>query len=225
MRQWVRRAASAAAVSLSAGVAGLSLPAPALAVSPDIVISQVYGGGGNTGATYTNDFIELYNRGSMTVDVTGWTVQYASAAGSTWQTTALSGEILPGAYYLVQEAQGPGGTTPLPTPNAVGDIAMSLSSGKVALVTTSAPLACAIGCDTAAGVRDFVGYGSSATSAEGSPAPTLSNTTAALRDDDGAVDTDDNSVDFSAARPTRATARRPPPRPTWPSRSSTRRTR
>ena len=45
------------------------------AISPDVVISQVYGGGGNTGATFTNDFIELYNRGSAPVDVTGWTVQ------------------------------------------------------------------------------------------------------------------------------------------------------
>ncbi|MBK9050751.1 MAG: hypothetical protein IPL78_07495 [Chloroflexi bacterium] len=37
---------------------------PAQAVSPNIVISQVYGGGGNSGATYTHDFIELFNRGS-----------------------------------------------------------------------------------------------------------------------------------------------------------------
>jgi len=79
------------------------------AASPDIVISQVYGGGGNSGATYTNDFIELYNRGSAAVDVTGWTVQYASAAGGTWQTTQLSGTIQPGRYFLVQEAVGPHG--------------------------------------------------------------------------------------------------------------------
>lgn len=202
MRQWVRRAASAAVVSLSAGVAGLVLPTPALAVSPDIVISQVYGGGGNTGATYTNDFIELYNRGTTAVDVTGWTVQYASATGDRWQTTSLSGEILPGTYYLVQEARGFGGTTPLPTPDAVGSIAMSLSAGKVALVTASAPLTCATGCATVAGVHDFVGYGTTATSFEGTgPVPTLNNTMAALRDDDGEVDTDDNSLDFSTGTP------------------------
>lgn len=200
MRQWVRRAASAAVVSLSAGVAGLSLPVPALAVSPDIVISQVYGGGGNTGATYTHDFIELYNRGATEVDVTGWTVQYAGAAGDEWQTTALSGEILPGAYYLVQQARGFGGTTALPTPNAVGTIAMSLSSGKVALVTNQTPLECATNCAAAPGVRDFVGYGA-ASSAEGNPAPTLSNTTAALRVEAGRADTDDNSRDFVAGPP------------------------
>lgn len=37
------------------------------AVSPDIVISQVYGGGGNAGAPYMNDFVELFNRGTTTV--------------------------------------------------------------------------------------------------------------------------------------------------------------
>jgi hypothetical protein len=40
------------------------LAGSALAASPNVVISQVYGGGGNSGSTYTHDFIELYNRGS-----------------------------------------------------------------------------------------------------------------------------------------------------------------
>ncbi|NUQ33116.1 MAG: hypothetical protein HOP99_09945, partial [Dermatophilaceae bacterium] len=31
------------------------------AVSSDVVISEVYGGGGNSGATYRNDFVELRN--------------------------------------------------------------------------------------------------------------------------------------------------------------------
>src|SRR5262245_60105935 len=74
------------------------------AVSPDIVISQIYGAGGNSGATYRNDFIELFNRGATPVMVTGWTVQYAATTGTSWQTTPLSGTIQPGRYYLVQEA-------------------------------------------------------------------------------------------------------------------------
>src|SRR6266849_1682948 len=48
------------------------------AVSADIVISQVYGGGGNSGAPYANDFIELFNRGTTTVSLAGWSVQYTS---------------------------------------------------------------------------------------------------------------------------------------------------
>ena len=65
----------------------LALPAAAGATSPGIVISQVYGGGGNAGATYKNDFVELFNRGAAPVNVTGWSVQYAASAGTTWQVT------------------------------------------------------------------------------------------------------------------------------------------
>ncbi|GAB4052024.1 lamin tail domain-containing protein [Catellatospora paridis] len=203
MRQWVRRMASAAVVSLSAGAAGLFLPVPALAASPDIVISQVYGGGGNVGATYTNDFIELFNRGAAAVDVTGWSVQYASVGGSTWQTTPLAGVILPDTYYLIRQAAGAGGTSPLPTHNAADFISMSSTAGKVALVTSLTALTCDTGCAALADVRDFVGYGTTASSYEGAGrAPTLSNTTAALRDDAGASDTDDSSADFTAAAPT-----------------------
>src|SRR4051812_5850515 len=75
------------------------------AASPNIVISQIYGGGGNSGATYKNDFIELYNRSASPVTVTGWSVQYASSAGTSWQVTNLSGTIQPGGYYLIQESQ------------------------------------------------------------------------------------------------------------------------
>jgi len=127
------------------------------AVSPDIVISQVYGGGGNAGATYTNDFVELYNRGTAPVDVTGWTLQYASSTGASWQTTALAGSIAPGRYFLVQELAGVGGTTGLPTPDAIGVIPMSGTAGKIALVRSSVALTGA--CPAGAGVADFVGYG------------------------------------------------------------------
>jgi uncharacterized protein len=199
-----RRTLSVAILGLLvASVSALVVAAPAAAVSPDVVVSQVYGGGGNSGATLTNDFIELYNRGSTAVDLTGWSVQYASATGSTWQVTPLSGSIAPGRYYLVQEAPGAGGTQPLPTPDASGTIPMSATAGKVALRTTTTALTCSLSCTTEAAVRDFVGYGSTATSFEGSgPAPGLSNTTAALRLDDGAQDSDDNAADFAVGSPT-----------------------
>src|SRR5205085_6044112 len=96
----------------------------AAALSSTIVISQVYGGGGNSGATLKNDFIELFNRGATAVNVTGWSVQYSPATGTIttpWQTTNLTAvTIQPGQYYLVQEAAGTGGTTNLPTPDATG---------------------------------------------------------------------------------------------------------
>jgi hypothetical protein len=176
---------------------GAVAPATVLGVSSSIVISQVYGGGGNTGATLKNDFIELYNRGTATVNVTGWTVQYASSTGTTWASTPLSGSIAPAAYYLVQEGAGAGGTVSLPTPNATGSIAMSASAGKVALVSSTTLLSGS--CPT--GVVDRVGYGSGTSCAEGSPAPTLSNTKADLRKNGGATDTDNNAADFAAGTP------------------------
>src|SRR6476646_1942731 len=94
--------------------------------SNGIVISQIYGGGGNSGATLKNDFVELFNRSPVAISVDGWSVQYTSAAGSgTWSTTPLAGTIPPGGYYLVQEAAGTNGTTSLPAPDATGSIAMS----------------------------------------------------------------------------------------------------
>src|SRR5918992_541516 len=48
----------------TAVAAFFALAAPASAVSPNLVVSQVYGGGSNTGATHTHDFIEICNGGS-----------------------------------------------------------------------------------------------------------------------------------------------------------------
>ncbi|AUY53196.1 lamin tail domain-containing protein [Streptomyces sp. CB01881] len=204
MRQTDRVRLRTLAVASAAAVVG-ALPvlpaATAQAVSPDIVISQVYGGGGNSGAPYANDFIELYNRGTAPVTVTGWTVQYASAGGSSWSRTTLSGTIAPGKYYLVQEAAGAGTGAALPTPDATGTLALSATSGKIALVTNGTALTCTSGCATQPGVRDFVGYGSSASSAEGSPTGNLSNSTAALRAGGGATDTDSNAADFAVTAP------------------------
>jgi uncharacterized protein len=72
-------------VLLAALAASLVLAAPASAVSPDIVISQVYGGGGNSGATLKNDFIELYNRGTAPMPIDGWSVQYSAATSTNWR--------------------------------------------------------------------------------------------------------------------------------------------
>ncbi len=164
-----------------------------------VVISQVYGGGGNAGATFTHDFIELFNRTDETVSLAGWSVQYASSSGATWETTSLSGGIAPGGYYLIQEAAGSGGTTALPPPDASGGIRMAAQSGKVALVASATALTGS--CPLEATV-DFVGFGTSASCFEGEgPTRTLSNTTAALRLVDGAQDTNDNTADFSIGAP------------------------
>ncbi|WP_343731132.1 ExeM/NucH family extracellular endonuclease [Duganella sp.] len=186
-----------ARTTIAAALLG-ALAAPAMADS-SVVISQVYGGGGNSGAKYQNDFIELFNRGNTPVDLSGWSVQYASASGGTWQVTALSKVLQPGQYYLVQEAAGSGSSPALPTVDATGTIPMSASAGKVALVAGTAALSSAS--PAAGSFVDLVGFGS-ANYAEGTATGALSNSTAALRANGGCTDTDNNSADFSVTAPT-----------------------
>jgi len=166
-----------------------------------VVISQIYGGGGNSGATLKNDFIELLNAGANPVSLNGWSVQYASATGTSWQVTNLTNVTLqPGQYYLIQQAAGTGGTTALPTPDAIGTIAMSGAAGKVALVNSSTALTGTAATNPA--VLDYVGYGTTANAFEGTAAaPAPSNTVAIARGATGCADTDKNNFDFSTAAP------------------------
>jgi uncharacterized protein len=193
----VKRALSRLATCLALIVAFAVWSGNALAAG-DVVISQVYGGGGNVGATYTNDFIELTNRTDVDIDLSTWSVQYASAAGTTWSHTNLVGSIPAGGTYLIQEATGAGGTTPLPSPRVTGTINMSATTGKVALVAYQTAIPASPPCPAA--VVDLVGYGG-ASCFEGAPTPALTNTTAALRKADGTQDTDSNAADFTVGAP------------------------
>jgi uncharacterized protein len=123
--------------------ATVALTPAASAASATVVLSEVYGGGGNSGATYTNDFIELSNLASATTSVDGWSVQYQPAGGtSNWQVTPLTGSVASGTFYLIGEGAGAGGTMPLPTTQASGSIAMSATAGTVALVDNATALTC-----------------------------------------------------------------------------------
>lgn len=169
---------------------------------PHIVISQIYGGGGNTGATYSNDFVELYNPTSVDFDLTGWSLQYASATGDGWEFTRqpLGGIIGPGEYYLIALGSGGAAALPLPPANITSDINISGTSGKLALVSNFEPLEgnCPIG---DADIQDFVGYGSADCSETANAAGPSNNTTSLFRKNDGATDTDNNSADFVTGTP------------------------
>ncbi len=186
--------------------AALLLAAPAApASSSGVVVSQVYAGGGNSGASFTNDFVELFNAGSSAVSLDGWTVQYASAAGTGWQATTLAGSIAPGHHYLVQLSSAAAIGAPLPIPDATGTSNLAVSGGKVAVVTGSTELSCgasAGSCSGVPGIEDFVGYGSAADYEGASAAAALSSSTAAIRADAGCTDTDSNAADFVADTPT-----------------------
>lgn len=168
----------------------------------NVVISQVYGGGGNSGATITNDFIELFNPTSTTLTLTGYSIQYASATSSgPYQVAALPPTITlaSGEYFLIQAAVGAGGTQPLPTPDATNTIALSATAGKVALVNSTTALNGANGCPANdPSVVDYVGFGGTTTAVNcslGTPAPALTNTTAAVRTN-VCVNTRNNGADF-----------------------------
>lgn len=190
---------------LALAAAGVLLAAPfAHGATSTVVVSQVFAGGGNTGAPFTNDFVELLNRGSTPVDVSNWTVQYASSASTSWQPTALAGTIQPGRYYLVQLGSTAAVGAPLPAPDATGTTNLAAAGGKVALVRDGTALTCGAVAGSCAGdtlVEDFVGYGSAVDFEGSGPAPALSATNAAVRADSGCTDTNANATDFTAAPP------------------------
>ncbi len=169
-----------------------------------MVISQLYGGGGNSGAVYKNDFVELFNRGTTIVDLAGWSVQYSSATSATWAVTPLCSAapclVPPGHYFLVQEDQGAGGSMNLPTPDAIGTIAMTAGSGKLALSTSTVALSGT--CPSVTSTLDLVGYGGTSSCFEGmGPAPAPGNNTADFRKSGGCTDTNDNAKDLATSAP------------------------
>ena len=198
----------------------LSVVLFSLASNAQVVISQVYGGGGNGGATFTNDFIELFNRGTVAQSLNGWSVQYGSAAGTTYFVTRLPNMMLaPGKYFLIKQAAGATASTSLPTPDLDGltcgctydtaaipavtttGIAMSGSNGKVLLVNTI--IAESTVNPAGAQIIDKVGYGATPAGFEGTgPTGTaLTSTTSAQRKSAGCTDSDSNPSDFINALP------------------------
>uniref|UniRef100_UPI00286D7F71 lamin tail domain-containing protein n=1 Tax=Flavobacterium sp. TaxID=239 RepID=UPI00286D7F71 len=180
-----------------------------LSANAQVVISQVYGGGGNTGATYLNDFVELFNRGTVAQSLNGWSVQYTSATGTTWtQKTDLPNVMLqPGQYYLIQEAANAAIGIALPTPDLNGvstastpvtGIPMAGGAGKVVLANSTVFVTGANPTDSQ--VVDKVGYGTTPTGFEGTgPTGTaLLSTTSASRNSGGCTDTNNNATDFTS---------------------------
>ena len=178
-----------------------------------LVISQVYGGGGNSGATYERDFVELFNRGTAAVSTAGLAVMYGGGTkdfgsldsdGAAPDTFALPAAMMaPGTYFLVGLNSNSATGAMLPTVDADGNIGLGATNGKVALVVGTDPLGCGgtTRCGTNARVVDMVGWGTG-TDYEGSgPTGALSNTTAALRKGNGCVDTKDNAADFTTGTP------------------------
>ncbi len=162
-----------------------------------VVISQVYGGGGNASAQYKNDFVELYNPTAIDINISTWSVQYASSTGNFSAVTNLSGTLAAGKYYLVQLGTSGAIGANLPTPEATGTTNISASNGKVALVSNTTALG--VSNPPASNYVDLVGYGTANYFEGAAAAAAGSNTLSITRI--GNIDTDANSVDFSATSP------------------------
>lgn len=110
-----------------------------------IIISQIYGGGGNSGAVYKNDFIELYNPTENDIPIDDWSVQYVSAtgnfpatsSGTTVRTNLLHGKIKAKTYFLLQEKSFSDEGQPLENPDNLGFINLAADKGKIALVSST----------------------------------------------------------------------------------------
>jgi hypothetical protein len=174
-------------------------------IADHVVISQIYGGGGNT---FRNDFIELYNPTGNDISLEGWSVQYASSSGSSWQVTNLRGTIKAYSYYLIAEAATGTTATPIPASDAAnGSINMSATAGKVALANKTT----AFTGTTPSGAIDYVGFGSANTFEGSGGAAAPSNTTSTFRRPYDGVglttgkgngwDSNDNKADFIASTP------------------------
>lgn len=194
----VPASATSGAISVVTSYGTGTSTTPFTVLQSPVLISQIFGGGGNTGAPYNRDYVELYNRSGSSVSLTGWSVQYASSTGNSWNVCALSGSIAPGKYCLVGLGTGTTGVA-LPTVDVSGTIAISATAGKVALVNSSTALTGSSPIGTT-GLQDFVGYGT-ANAYEGAAAPAPSSSTAIFRLGDGATDTANNAADFTAAAP------------------------
>jgi hypothetical protein len=174
-----------------------------------LAISQIYGGGGDAGAFYNADYVEIFNRSTSGVNLNNYSIQYLdgqSPLKSIWTgKVKLPNVILPaGQYYLVQmSASGVNGVD-LPTPDLVATtpVNMSAVSGRLMLLTDTVTM---LNCPSTKNILDKVAYGSDLCF-EGSLLDetrynsSLTNV-ALFRFNNGCVDTDNNNLDFDTAAP------------------------
>ena len=190
-------------VTTFCAIAALVLVANASFAANSVRISQVYGGGGGTGAaTYTQDYIELFNASATPVNIGNWVVEYGSATGN-WGSSAGNYFVIPAgvsiqpcSYLLVTcGTVGTGGAAIPVTGDFNGAMNLSATGGKVGLFNAlNANLAC--GSELAGTLVDKVAYGTS-NCAEGTAVAATSITTGAVRNNGGLDDSDNNVADFT----------------------------
>ena len=173
-------------------------------LSDVLFISEVYGGGGNSGAPFTHDFIEIYNHSENIISLAGKSIQQAPANSATWKSYALTGDIQAKSYYLIQLAteKDPIGVE-LPLSDFSGSAAVAVSGFKVALVNSTGKLT-GVDDSTNTDLIDFIGAGSSANYYYGAKAsvPTDNKKSVTRKFTNGIPSKENNnSVDYITANP------------------------
>ena len=178
--------------------------------SPDLVISQLYTRGGEAGASYQKDFIEIFNRGTEPVDMNNYGLHMSSinSPASVFVRIASSPHIViqPGRYFLIGlRGDGIDGQPFSPDFDlnillpAQVPLNLNSTTGLVVLLTPGGSFQ---GCPNSqsAGVVDYVGYGSTSVCFEGAqgpaPAPAIA-TDSAVRRLGGCADNNNNAADFN----------------------------
>lgn len=129
-----------------------------------VVINEIYGYGGNSGAVYNRDYVELFNNGGSPVNLSGYTLWYAPATVNYMFTAAssitLSGTIAANGYFLIALNSGSNGAN-LPTADISGSVNLNANDGNLLLTDSSFSAAAPFSCppDMTTGVVDKVGYG------------------------------------------------------------------
>ncbi|MBC2934340.1 ExeM/NucH family extracellular endonuclease [Nocardioides sp. zg-1228] len=195
-------------IAVGAGLAVLAAgltPIAAATANPagtDLVISEVYGAGGNTGAVYNADFVELRNPTAAPISLAGKYLHYRAATGNSGgNPVALSGSVPAGGTWLVQMSGvgAVGDALPAPDQTASPVIGMAGAGGQVILATIPSviPNTTAGNLAGAPGILDMVGT-TGATSFETAATSAPASATVSLNRNQ---DTDNNSADFTTAGP------------------------
>ncbi len=162
-------------------------------VSPHLVISQFKTGG----ATFSDEFIEILNTSSQSVDLNGYRVVYRSASGvndvnfAAWTTSTI---IPPGGYYLIASNSYTGAVP--------GDFVFNTSTCQCGLAAAGGGIAIRFGAANTGVVIDSVGFGSATNmfiETAVTNAPPVNSGQA--RKTGGCQDTDNNSSDFETLTP------------------------
>lgn len=180
-------------VKTSAGVVYSQNQTPQ--INTGLMIYEVYGGGGNSGAIYKNDYVVLYNGTSLDIDLSNYSLQYASATGEFTNQDVLSGTIAAGKYFVAKLGGGGSIGVDISRVDYTGTLNLSATNGKIALVIGSTQ----ISTTNLYNVVDLVGFGSANLFEGTSATAVLSNSTSAKRN--SVVDSNNNSTDFTVGTP------------------------